>query len=303
MRKSYIAGIATFLCAILCALLAFLPLQRGETKSANAWMARLSDTASVKQLSIPGTHDSGALHSIFDVAGKCQDLNVKEQLNIGVRFFDIRLQLVGEKMNVVHSFVDQALSFKSVMTDFSTFLTQNPSEFLIVSVKEDESPKDATKSFEDVLQEELAPFTSVIDGCTQVPGTVGEVRGKMLFVARCDMRGMGIPAYGGWYDSTTFDLGELYVQDYYCVPDAESKIRDISSTLEYSKTNTDRLVLNFTSCYLDGAFPPSYAGTVAQSINPWLKDTLKNSKGSTGVMIMDFVTAELAKNVYERNFQ
>lgn len=63
---------------------------------------------------IPGTHDSGAMHSIFDVAGKCQDLNIQQQLKIGVRFLDIRLRLKNDELEVVHSFVEQKLSFRSV---------------------------------------------------------------------------------------------------------------------------------------------------------------------------------------------
>ena len=73
-------------------------------------------------MSIPGTHDSGATHSIFDVAGKCQDLDIETQLEIGVRFFDIRLQQVNDKFNVVHSFVDQGLTFDNVLKDLNSFL-------------------------------------------------------------------------------------------------------------------------------------------------------------------------------------
>ena len=45
------------------------------------------------------------------------------------------------------------------------------------------------------------------------------------------------------------------------------KKQDILSTIKYSKENNDKLVLNFTSCYLDYGFPPTYAGTSARLIN------------------------------------
>ena len=45
----------------------------------------------------------------------------------------------------------------------------------------------------------------------------------------------------------------------------------------------------------------SYAGTAAKAVNGWLLDTLAETEGSTGVLIMDFVTSELVKMVYERN--
>lgn len=68
-------------------------------------MKNLDDSLLISDMTIPGTHDSGALHSIFDVAGKCQDLNIKQQLKVGVRFLDIRLRLKNNELEVVHSFV------------------------------------------------------------------------------------------------------------------------------------------------------------------------------------------------------
>ena len=71
--------------------------------------------------------------------------------------------------------------------------------------------------------------------------------------------------------------------------------------VEYSATNKEKLVLNFTSCYLDKAFPPSYAGTAAKDVNEWLKAYLDEQQGALGVVICDFITAELAEAIYERN--
>ena len=82
------------------------------------WLSKVNDSKLITEMSIPGTHDSGATHSFFDVAGKCQDLSIKTQLKIGVRFFDIRLQQVNNKLNVVHSFVDQKTKFENVFTSF-----------------------------------------------------------------------------------------------------------------------------------------------------------------------------------------
>ena len=64
----------------------------------------------------------------------------------------------------------------------------------------------------------------------------------------------------------------------------------------------NRLVLNFTSCYLDNAFPPTYAGTAAKSINGWLLDNLDNDM-HLGIMVVDFITFEISENIYRRNIQ
>ena len=85
-----------------------------KTNKAKPWMKNLSDNTLISEMIIPGTHDSGAMHSLFDVSGKCQDMKISDQLKIGVRFLDIRLQLLNNELVVVHSFVDQNLKFSKV---------------------------------------------------------------------------------------------------------------------------------------------------------------------------------------------
>ena len=75
--------------SLALSLLGMIPINRNYSKDSNVeWMSGINDDTRLIDMSIPGTHDSGATHSIFDVAGKCQDLTIKEQLNVGTRFFD-----------------------------------------------------------------------------------------------------------------------------------------------------------------------------------------------------------------------
>ena len=268
--------------------------------SSNAWMKDLDDSTNIMEMSIPGTHDSGANHSIFDVAGKCQDMSIKNQINIGVRFFDLRLQLVSDEFKIVHSFVDQNLKFKSVLTYISNFIRNNDSEFIIISLKQEADSVDSSKSFNEALLTELKKYQEIT--FDYLPKALGEARGKIYILDRCGI-GVGINAYENWQDSTTFEHNDLYIQDNYCVDTVEEKINDIKNTLEFSKTNKDKLVLNFTSCYLDNSFPPSYAGTPANTINPWLIVNIKEESGSTGIIITDFITKNLAESIYMRNFR
>ena len=52
-------------------------------------MKLLSDTLPVCKLSIPGTHDSGAIYGGCML--KTQDAGIFSQLELGIRAFDIRL--------------------------------------------------------------------------------------------------------------------------------------------------------------------------------------------------------------------
>ena len=56
----------------------------------NNWMGLLNGNLSLASLSIPGTHDSGASYEYWSGTAKCQDISIASQLDIGIRFLDIR---------------------------------------------------------------------------------------------------------------------------------------------------------------------------------------------------------------------
>ena len=288
--------------SIILTLVAVLPMQKGKADRSD-WMADLDDDASLNSLTIPGTHDSGALHSLAEISGKCQSLSVEEQLKIGVRFLDIRLQLVDNELKVVHSFVDQLTDFEDVLDDLVAFIRNHEGEFLIVSIKEDASPKRSDRMFADVLEEMLLSYPE-INTERALPEKVGEARGAIHIVARYKNSTIGLPCYDGWKDDDTFVLGDVYIQDNYRVPNAEEKIADIRSTYSVAMEKNHALVLNFTSCYLETCFPPIYAGLPAHKINRDTQKALLNEyDGPLGVLVCDFMTAELADAIIGRNFR
>lgn len=294
--------IAIILCIMCIAILSVLPPKSISHNESSRWMEQIEDSQKITELSIPGSHDAGATHSIADVAGKCQSLSIASQLNIGIRFFDIRLKLDNNELNIVHSFVDQKLSFEDVLEDVVSFIKENDSEFLILSIKEDDMAVNSSVSFSEELMSQLSAYKDVIAFDNQLPETVGEARGKIYLISRNSTVTVGVPAYNGWKDSQSFSLGDLYIQDNYCISDIQEKKDDIIATIDYSSTHGDKLVLNFISCYLENGFPPSYAGTTAKEINQWFIDYIKECEGDLGIVIGDFVTSSWAKVIYERNF-
>ncbi len=284
------------------ALFALAPLESPTTHKGVRWMSQLEDDRAINELSIPGTHDSGALYSIADVAGKCQSLSIEDQLYIGVRFLDIRLKLVEDDFRIVHSFVDQRTDFDDTLEDIVEFIEENPTEFLFISIKEDADAKRPEGSFSALLEEELSEY-DIISKDRTLPKTVGEARGKIYIISRYADSTMGIPAYDGWADSTSFTLGELYVQDNYKIDNVDTKISDIERTMAVADTCRHGLTLNFTSCYLTSGFPPTYAATPAKDINPWLLERLSKEQRPQGVIVCDFITSEISKAIWEVNFR
>lgn len=303
MKKSIVKYGALILLSIILTLVAVLPMQSGSSDR-SSWMAELDDEAKLNSLTIPGTHDSGALHSLAEVSGKCQSLSIREQLQIGVRFLDIRLQLVDNKLKVVHSFTDQMTDFEDVLADMTSFVSENESEFLIVSIKEDASPKRSDVAFADALEEMLLSY-SEINRATSLPETVGAARGSIHVVARYKNSSIGLPCYDDWKDDTSFVLGDLYVQDNYKVSDAEEKIADIRKTYLVASEGSYALVLNYTSCYLSSCFPPIYAGLPAHAINRDTQEAIYGEYNDSplGVIVCDFITSELADAIIGRNFR
>lgn len=162
--KNILLGLLALICVALITVLVILGVANSgvgareldENDMMLDWMSRLDDKTPLNEVFIPGTHDSGALYSFLGVSGKCQSYTIGEQLSMGVRFFDIRLQLRGTELAVVHSFVDQKLTFDAVLEDIKAFLTENPSEFVIISIKEDADADAPELPFEKAVENALS---------------------------------------------------------------------------------------------------------------------------------------------------
>lgn len=105
-----------------------------EKWDSTSWMQHIKDTMPIYKLSIPATHDSGAV--LGGEFLQTQDSSIKEQLEKGIRGFDIRLQAINEDLGVYHATQFQHITWKKdVLPMFISFLNNHPSEMLIVSLK------------------------------------------------------------------------------------------------------------------------------------------------------------------------
>ncbi|MEJ5050732.1 phosphatidylinositol-specific phospholipase C [Chryseobacterium culicis] len=275
----------------------------------NSWMSGLQDNISISKISIPGTHDSGARVDAPVVSGtaKTQDLSIAEQLNAGVRFLDIRCRHIDNAFAIHHGAIYQNLNFDDVLNACYAFLNSHPSETIIMSVKEEYDASNTTRSFEQTFDAYVQKNPSKWDLGANIP-TLGAVRGKIKLLRRFSAgTTKGINA-SPWADNTTFDINnsgvQLKVQDYYKVTNNDDKWNGISSLLNEAKNDTNgKLFVNFTSGYKPGIFGIPSIPTVSNNINPRLKTFFQtNTKGSFGVMPIDFVNAELSELIVKTNF-
>ncbi|MBO4667371.1 MAG: hypothetical protein J5666_04500, partial [Bacilli bacterium] len=120
-----------------------------------------------------------------------------------------------------------------------------------------------------------------------LPNKVGEARGKVVLLSRYKGSSIGVDAYAGWLDSTSFTLpnSDIYIQDEYKITSAEQKIDAITNC--FNETG-HALKINFLSAYRTNYIPPSYAPSAALDINPWINENISNFN-DRNIVLYDFV--------------
>ena len=265
---------------ILCASLGFTGALNDRTSSKKyaEWLKEIDDNTPLRDVDLPGSHDTMALYSIGDLAGQCQTLSLNDQLNLGVRFLDIRLKEDHNSLKAVHGFIDQKATFKDVDKVVASFLEKHPSEFIIMSIKEEAEPSNSDISFEQALIKYL-DNPIYLKAQTTLPTYVNEIRGKVLLLSRYQNSTIGIPAYSGWQDSASFTLpNDIYVQDTYKITSKEQKQEEIIKCFNESG---HALKINFLSAYRTNGFPPSYAMSAAKEISKY---------SDRGIVLYDYIS-------------
>ena len=127
--KKIIAAISCGFVVLASSVVGFSGVLKKKTSvDYSNWMNSVNDLTLIKNMNIPGTHDTMATRSIGDLAGKCQSLTLDEQLKIGIRYFDLRPGY----MYIYHGNYSTIYTLDYVLNLFSNFLKKYPSEFLIV---------------------------------------------------------------------------------------------------------------------------------------------------------------------------
>lgn len=314
--------------------LAWFPTEQ----NGNNWITPLDDNIYVSQLSIPGTHDAATGDGTTFSIGKTQDRTLDQQFEMGIRCFDLRPAVsasgLGDDISIYHGAVQTTYTWDNIMERFKYYLQTNPGEFIIIIMRhEDEGDGlDTRDRWGDMMLEKLQEIKNTINSSTgesftvdfRPDLTVGDMRGKILFLCRdwtpyADSPTVG--GYTGWshspagaevniYGVESNTTGKLNIQDCYApTEDGASTIFNnqyptikwnaIVNLLEKSRTfHTDpsminRWSINHTSGYT--GFISSTDGYRENAANNNIKLYNKlNSQewqGSTGIMILDFVGA------------
>lgn len=198
-------------------------------------MNKLKNETPLSALSIPGTHNSPTYRTALPSV-RCQAVSVKEQLNNGIRFLDIRVQ--PEKPDdpskdgliLVHSAFPVSLTgtkyFRGLIDHIFVFLDANPSETIIISLKREGVGKATDQQLSKILHDHYANDPARWFTENRIP-TLGEVRKKVVVIRRFALddslkgenngTGWCIDAES-WPDNCADGMcssGEIRVQDFY----------------------------------------------------------------------------------------
>lgn len=281
-------------------------LSQAADKAGSGWMGALEENWPIQHLSIPGSHDSGALLEPLAGTAKCQDLSIAEQLAVGVRFLDIRCRHVGDSFVIHHGPIDQKQTCESVLDTVTAFLKANPRECVILSVKEEYRAEKNTRSFEQTFDAYVAKDPERWWLKAELP-RLDQVRGKMVLFRRFSSTSQvkGIDA-SNWPDNRIFSSGLLRVQDVYQSPNAETKWWSVETMLKVAREgepNPDTLFVNFTSATGSRMGIPNIP-SVSTPMNHKITDYFMNQpKARYGIIVMDFVNEGRCRLIYETNLR
>ncbi|KAI9864826.1 MAG: hypothetical protein M1813_002596 [Trichoglossum hirsutum] len=238
----------------------FLPQQSHLTvfSSANlsSWMQEIKDNTPLSALSIPGTHNSPTYHRALPSV-RCQVASIRDQLENGVRFFDIRVQpespedLSKDGLILVHGVFPISLSgnkyLRGIVNEIFAFLDAHPSETLIMSLKREGPGTHTDAQLSRILRDHYAGDVNHWYTAPRIP-TLGEARRKIVLIRRFSLEeglknewdgaGWCIDAES-WAYNTPNDLchsGDICVQDFCEVLETEN----IDKKIEYSTQHLQR---------------------------------------------------------------
>lgn len=300
-----------------------VPASSEGARAGADWMAQLDGGRKLNEITIPGSHDSCAWNSDFSYFSQCQYVDTASQLDMGIRYLDIRISLDGkqEKLIMTHSIavcregqrmLGKVLSLDKVLTDCYDFLESHPTETIVFCVK----PEDDQAFCRELFLNKLAERPEMWYLEDRVP-ELEEARGKLVLASRfSEQYGLGKGMALHWNEQDNREVLEepfsagrvnadtgLYVQDRYCYG-AEDKWNAVRYGLEEKcreLAGENALVLQFLST--KGPKSLGHPYRYAQEINARLLGTQLEKEVNYGWIIMDFAEPALAEHIYEVNLQ
>ena len=285
------------------------------------WLKQIPDDTRVCDINLPGTHDSAARFVLFSGFVRCQNKSITDQLDMGIRFLDLRVEADGERLKLVHSVIDcrkgrfsrKRLYMDDVLAEVFAFLEQHPTEavFLLsgfvkrfcigvgkvlyyLSFNERRDP----------LEREQDAYQRLYEGQHHQPAAE--------YAEKYNDANSGInlanwPEQGGYYPDWQVETpircrngegttGTLYLQDFYRLPPREKWQNAVLPTLKDADKH-DGLVLNYCSATNGLLGPRAFEKKMSRKIAAF--EPVGGRK--LGWIILDFPKQETVERIIRSN--
>lgn len=290
------------------------------------WMAELDGDKNLFEYTLPGTHDCVTQYVQFPKKFRCQNLNIYEQLNIGVRALDIRVKSLDNRLGMVHGVVkafnnpgvnSNQMDMGDVLTRVYRFLAENPSETVVFQFKNDLN-NEREKCFNNLFYTYIKGNEDKWFLENRVP-TLDEARGKIVLLRRCKMdeeneeftdENTGLD-FSEWVEQDTAvpepltletnstDNAVFVIQDRFKYKPEERWEECLKPFLDSMEAFSGTYVINYTST-AGGNLGPQGNATI---LNPLFMDYPLSKDKYYGTIYFDFPDTKLTAKIIEHNFQ
>lgn len=254
------------------------------------WMKELDGNTLLSDITVPGTHDTMALHG--GPAAECQAWNLEDQLKAGIRYLDFRVYAFENTLYLMHGIVYQRSTFSKALDMLKVFLSEFPSETVLVRVKPDLVDKSKVQG----MVEKLIEGDSRVWVKSAIP-RLDEVRGKIVLV----QEGSFLLGVRLLETDTKGDYKVIHVKD-----KEKETLQNLNKAMKECGGNS--VVLTYSSGTGIGTFEGMFLTPkkVAEKMDPWLYDYLQmllaeGSKLCFGIIAMDFPSTDLIQTVIRFN--
>lgn len=275
------------------------------TAKTNRWMAMIPGSTYFSMLSTPGSHDSAtsSVSSSYSDQAKCQSETIAQQLENGVRAFDLRPQykssstITADNLTIYHGTVSTGVLYKDAIATIVDFLDKNPTEAIsIIMTKEEANGNDQTSTLIDVVTSIHNNYSSYFKVLDHTYYTLNDFRGKILYGCRPNWYVSGMTRVENWPDDNS--VTDYTVNVGYCkasVEDAyntsgDSKKTVVNNMLDMASSNTNNGRLHYTFTSVAWKVFGSSISTHANTQNPAAATYIANTlTGPTGYVYGDYM--------------
>lgn len=246
------------------------------------WMSKVADGTRLIDISIPGTHDSCALYGTL--FGRTQSWDVYTQLFAGIRYLDVRFRQYYDRLQSYHGPMYQLQDFNTVFNSINKFLTNYPTETVILQLQDEWNAKNASGTFPEMISTKLN--NKNISWVEFKPSlTIGECAGKVVIMPLKD-RFKDCDVQNNW----EITPGKYSVKD---------KMKSVADHIEKSINTIDRTKMFITFLSASNKHlkvTPKYVALQVNSV-PF------KYNGVLGTLLIDFPSEKLIWHIIKQNLK